>query len=314
MLASDCAAKIPLAEQLGATLGPIERARGLPSALYVVEGALALERERVFAPNWTCIGFAKDVPEQGDARLALSLYTQALKRAHMTNDTDAAAAASFGRAASLARLRRYEEALAAIELTGAEPRPRYKQAFHLLKARIYLEQGEADAAAQSLDRADALTTSTTPSSTRIMARLTRGQLAAMAGDIAAARAALTEPAGGMPTSLRAQHKRLLGMITALEKDFAGAAKAHQAEAEAARLGANWPAAAEALARAAQAHASHGDHAAAAAAYFRAGRSARLQADARLPADRWLNNAIASAKQAGDDRVVESARQMLADAP
>jgi len=68
MLASDCARKGPLAERLGATLGPLERARGLPNALYVGEDALALERERVFAPNWTCIGFAKDVPEPGDAR------------------------------------------------------------------------------------------------------------------------------------------------------------------------------------------------------------------------------------------------------
>ena len=44
------------------------QARGLPNATYTDARYLAIERERVFAPTWTALGFAADVPARGDVR------------------------------------------------------------------------------------------------------------------------------------------------------------------------------------------------------------------------------------------------------
>src|SRR5437899_8690547 len=49
-------------------IGPIETARGLPNAAYIDPAVFAAERDRVFARNWACIGFAKDIPQAGDLK------------------------------------------------------------------------------------------------------------------------------------------------------------------------------------------------------------------------------------------------------
>lgn len=45
---------------------PLERARGLPAAVYRDERLAALERERIFRRGWTCPGLAAEIPEPGD--------------------------------------------------------------------------------------------------------------------------------------------------------------------------------------------------------------------------------------------------------
>ncbi len=45
---------------------PVAEAHGLPNTCYTDADYLKLERERVFAPNWACIGFGKDLPNKGD--------------------------------------------------------------------------------------------------------------------------------------------------------------------------------------------------------------------------------------------------------
>lgn len=47
---------------------PVETARGLPSAFYADPQLFEAEKQAVFAANWACIGFAKDVPQAGDVR------------------------------------------------------------------------------------------------------------------------------------------------------------------------------------------------------------------------------------------------------
>ena len=49
-------------------IGPVETARGLPNAAYIDPAVFAAERERLFARNWACIGFAKDIPQTGDLK------------------------------------------------------------------------------------------------------------------------------------------------------------------------------------------------------------------------------------------------------
>jgi phenylpropionate dioxygenase-like ring-hydroxylating dioxygenase large terminal subunit len=57
-----------LAKDLEQVTQPIEKARGLPAKLYHLPDSLDLERERLFHRGWALIGFAKDVPEKGDAK------------------------------------------------------------------------------------------------------------------------------------------------------------------------------------------------------------------------------------------------------
>ena len=47
---------------------PVERARGLPNAFYTDLAVFEAEKQAVFAANWACIGFGKDVPLGGDVR------------------------------------------------------------------------------------------------------------------------------------------------------------------------------------------------------------------------------------------------------
>ena len=44
----------------------IETARGLPNEVYVSDELFRAERAAIFFPNWTAIGFGKDVPQPGD--------------------------------------------------------------------------------------------------------------------------------------------------------------------------------------------------------------------------------------------------------
>ena len=53
---------------LDAVTRPIGTARGLPNRFYTDPDTFAEERRRVFAATWAGLGFAKDVPEPGDAR------------------------------------------------------------------------------------------------------------------------------------------------------------------------------------------------------------------------------------------------------
>ena len=54
---------------LGATAGRTpEEAATLPPALYCLESAHALERERIFAREWLCLGRADELPKAGDYR------------------------------------------------------------------------------------------------------------------------------------------------------------------------------------------------------------------------------------------------------
>lgn len=57
-----------LGRELSGVTNTIEHARGLPNSLYRGGQAPELERQSVFAANWTGIGFAKDIPENGDVK------------------------------------------------------------------------------------------------------------------------------------------------------------------------------------------------------------------------------------------------------
>lgn len=56
------------AERLAPVLHDTARASGLPNEVYTTPGFLAIERERVFGRTWAALGFASDVPVDGDVR------------------------------------------------------------------------------------------------------------------------------------------------------------------------------------------------------------------------------------------------------
>ncbi len=49
-------------------LDPIETAQGLPNEAYTSEAFARLERDRLLARTWTCVGVASEVPEPGDVK------------------------------------------------------------------------------------------------------------------------------------------------------------------------------------------------------------------------------------------------------
>ena len=55
------------AADLAAVTQPVSTARGLPNPFYVDQSVFEEEKKRVFFRNWAGLGFAKDVPEPGDA-------------------------------------------------------------------------------------------------------------------------------------------------------------------------------------------------------------------------------------------------------
>ncbi|MGI9482125.1 MAG: aromatic ring-hydroxylating oxygenase subunit alpha [Hyphomicrobiales bacterium] len=46
----------------------VATARGLPNSFYTERDVFELEKRTVFGANWACIGFAKDIPNPGDAK------------------------------------------------------------------------------------------------------------------------------------------------------------------------------------------------------------------------------------------------------
>ncbi len=52
---------------LSDVLNPVSTAKGLPNDHYVSDSVFAEEREKVLFDTWAAIGFAKDIPEGGDA-------------------------------------------------------------------------------------------------------------------------------------------------------------------------------------------------------------------------------------------------------
>jgi choline monooxygenase len=57
-----------LHDSLAQVLRPVATARGLPNAHYTSDEIFALEARKLMWENWAGIGFAKDIPEAGDAR------------------------------------------------------------------------------------------------------------------------------------------------------------------------------------------------------------------------------------------------------
>ena len=54
-------------EDLARVMEPVATANGLSNRYYTDRQCFEAEKERVFFDNWAAIGFAKDVPENGDA-------------------------------------------------------------------------------------------------------------------------------------------------------------------------------------------------------------------------------------------------------
>ncbi|MEM6619615.1 MAG: aromatic ring-hydroxylating dioxygenase subunit alpha [Pseudomonadota bacterium] len=57
-----------MSSDLSAVMQPVATARGLPNAHYTDPAAFDEERRSVLFANWAGLGFAKDVPETGDAK------------------------------------------------------------------------------------------------------------------------------------------------------------------------------------------------------------------------------------------------------
>jgi len=230
----------------------------------------------------------------GDIKTAALLYRQALDRALVRDAGEDIADVSFNLAVVSARLRRYDEALAALAQGDAAAAGAPQPSRHLLRAQVLLEMDRLDEAAAAVDASG----DAGPVATAL-----RGLIAVERGDTASAEAALASlPAEGPPRVL-ADRARLAGGIAERRGDPAAAAAGYDREVEHRRAAKTYAAMAEALTRSAAAWAQAGNVDAAAARYLRAGRSAARQ-PAELPADAWLAEAE---RLATDETVLEVIR-------
>lgn len=58
----------PVPGRHDAALAAVSHGRCLPNSFYIDSTVFEDEKKRVFAPNWSCIAFGKDVPNIGDAK------------------------------------------------------------------------------------------------------------------------------------------------------------------------------------------------------------------------------------------------------
>ncbi|MCS4505988.1 aromatic ring-hydroxylating dioxygenase subunit alpha [Arhodomonas aquaeolei] len=58
----------PIRDAIDAVTRPTHEASGMPNEVYVDERFFAVERDRVMAGTWACIGFASDLPQNGYAK------------------------------------------------------------------------------------------------------------------------------------------------------------------------------------------------------------------------------------------------------
>jgi hypothetical protein len=232
---------------------------------------------------------------------AAALFRDALARAHARDDLAAIADLSASLAAAELRLGHAEAA----RDTAAAARAEVNRRGGAMPAELPLAEAAARWRLGDASGARALTAAITEGEAGARARFIDGLIAAEAGDaqaLAAARAAL--PATDVP-DLAADGAELAGRAALLAGD-AAAARAALLNAAALRQEArDHPGMARALALASEAAAREGRGAEAADLALRAGRSAAAAGDARA-AREWLARAVRLARAAGRADVLAAA--------
>ena len=249
--------------------------------------------------------------DKGRLQQAATFYQKALERAYVRDDTAAILDAQYNLAICLMNLQVYEEALAVVQranremaLAGGGNSPD----FLLLKAFILYHRGDSDEAWKITDQilsTDAQASSVVNSKTHYL----RGLIASKQGDKDQLREAIAALGQPKQEQLRADYQELLGHLAMAEQNGDAALEAFDTAAKLRRETLDYRGMVKVLALAGKAGEKAGRSKEASIRYLRAGRSAVLQGFFD-DAQKWLNQSVQLAKNAGEDKIVQEARNYL----
>jgi tetratricopeptide (TPR) repeat protein len=249
--------------------------------------------------------------EQGQYDQAAGLYARVLERAYARDDLKAIG--EVGYELAVVRLRQHNPRAAAEQAmrTREELRRRGAAPFaelYLVEAVALYEASDRNSAEVMADQAIELAPA--PSGPLVdRALFLRGRIAADRADTAGVSRALAQLGDAQNAELRADRLELLGRLNLLDDRPESALPAFRESADLRRDVEDYIGMARALALAGEAAKATGRAAEAADLYFRAGRSAELEAN-RADARRWLDSAAQLAAKTGQAEILSQAKERL----
>ena len=249
--------------------------------------------------------------DNGQLEQAANLYRQALNRAYLRDDHEAIIDARYNLAVCMLGMQSYDRALDWVRLAKsdlARSRQGISADILLLEATILFRAGKPDEAWQVTDRI--LAESEKSSETvKNKTHYLRGLISDQRGEPAELGRELNAISKSSDPRIQADRQELTGRLAMAEGRWDAAVEAFDDAVRLRREKLDYAAMAQALALGADASHRAGNHLAAAARYFRAGRSAGQQGNDQ-DATRWLRSALRSADQAGDEAFEQEIRAYI----
>ena len=249
--------------------------------------------------------------DKGRLQQAASFYRKALDRAYVRDDTAAFLDAQYNLAFCLMNLQSYEEALGVVRQADSEMAMAGRgnsPDFLLLEATILHNSGNSAEAWKITDKIIATPTQAS-SVIKSKTHFLRGLIASKQGDMDQLRAAIAALGQPEQPRLRADRQELVGHLAMAEQKWDAAIEAFDSSAKLRREAFDYGGMVKVLASAGKASEKAGRTRQASIRYLRAGRSAVLQGlfdDAR----KWLNQSMQLARNAGEDKIIQEARNYL----
>ncbi len=249
--------------------------------------------------------------DKGRDEQAANLYRKALARAYLRDDTAAILDAQYNLAVCLLNLQSYDEALDVVRRANTEMTIANHDRtvdFLLLEATILHRRGDLDRAWQISDQ---ILSDPKQASSDIKSKthFLRGLIASEQGDLDELRASIAALGQPQQSRLRADRQELLGRLAMAEQNWDAAIEAFDSAATLRREALDYRGMVRVVVLAGEAHKKAGRTRAAAIYYLRAGRSAFWQ-NQHDDARQWLNQSAQLANSAGEDQIIQEARNLL----
>ncbi|MGD8391698.1 MAG: hypothetical protein PVH74_09200 [Desulfobacterales bacterium] len=254
---------------------------------------------------------ARQAYDKGRLEQAANFYRRALERAYARDDTAAILDAQYNLAVCLLNLNSYQEALDVVRRAETEMALTdhgKSLDFLLLEATILHRRGDLDQAWQITDQIlsrQIEASSAVGSKTHFL----RGLMASERGDMTQLRAEITALGQPEQSRLRADRQELVGRLAMAEQNWDTAIEAFDSASNLRRETLDYRGMVRVVVLAGEASQKAGRTREAAIYYLRAGRSAFWQ-DEFDDARQWLNQSARLATSAGEDQILQEARNLL----
>ncbi|MEJ2223367.1 MAG: hypothetical protein P8X80_21530 [Desulfobacterales bacterium] len=249
--------------------------------------------------------------DKGRLQQAASFYRKALDRAYVRDDTAAILNAQYNLAICLMNLQSYKAALVVVENANSEMALADRGDsidFLLLEATILHRLGDSDEA-WKITYQILSNPAQASSAVRSKTYFLRGLIASKKGDKGQLRESIAALGQPEHPRLLADREELVGHLAMAEQNWDAAIKAFDLSAKLRREALDYRGMVNVLALAGNASEKAERTRESAIFYLRAGRSAALQG-LFDDAQKWLNQSVKLASNAGEDKIIQEARNCL----